>query len=229
MAKDFLPRRDALLLAWSANYAAQLAAIGTAVGITVQQSSDYQALHTTFASDLATATDPSTRTRGAIAGKQASKRSLIAEARELARIINAFPGTTNQQRIDLGLNPRKGEATPINPPTEAPVLEVVSAIGRLLRIKLHAQDSTRRGKPEGVSGATIFSYVGSAPPADINQWTFEGSTTTTTAELTFPASVPAGAQIWLCSFWFNPRTQSGPLCMPVSAYIAGGVVAAEAT
>ena len=74
----------------------------------------------------------------------------------------------------------------------------------------------------------MFSFVGSAPPADIGQWVFQGSSTRTTFEVEFPATVPAGSQVFLCAFWFNPRSQSGPACQPISAYLAGGVVATQA-
>jgi hypothetical protein len=224
---DFLPAKDADLLAWSSNFSAKITATPTAYGLTAAQATAYGSLHTAFSTALATASNPATRTRGTIAAKDAARDPLKANARDLARIINAFPSITNQQRIDLGLNPRSGTITPTNPPDETPVMEVVSAIGRMLKIKLRAQDSSRRGKPDGVDGATVFSFVGSAPPADISLWKFEGSTTRTVFDLEFPASVPAGSQVWLCAFWFSPRAQSGPACTPISAYLAGGMTGSQ--
>jgi hypothetical protein len=228
MPRDFLPSKDADLLAWSANYSALLTSEAASIGILPAQATAYAALHTAFAAALETATEPSTRTRSAVAAKDAAKAPLKAMARDLARIINAFPGITNAQRIDLGLNPRSGEASPINPPGESPVMEVVSANGRTLKVRLHALGSERRGKPEGVDGATVFSFVGAAAPADISQWKFEGSTTRTSFDVEFPPTVAAGSQVWLCAFWFNPRAQSGPACTPISAYLAGGVAGAMA-
>jgi hypothetical protein len=138
-------------------------------------------------------------------------------------VVNAFPSITNEQRIDLGLNPRDGEISPINPPTEPPVMEVTGAIGRTLNVKVHGVDSTRRGKPEGVSGCTVFYFVGNTAPADITEWVFAGSSTRTSFDVEFPASVPAGSQVFLCAFWKNFRDQSGPACQPITAYLAGGV------
>ncbi len=223
MPTDFLPSRDADLLAWSANYSALISATPTAFGLVAGQATTYAALHASFASALATATEPTTRTRGTIAAKNAARTPLRASARDLARIIQAFPTLTNEQRINLGLTVRDVEPSPINPPTETPVLEVVAAIGRTLKVKLRAIDSDRRGKPEGVAGATLFSFVGTAPPADISQWKFEGSITRTTFDVEFAPTVPAGSQVWLTAFWFSPRAQSGPACTPVTAYLAGGV------
>jgi hypothetical protein len=227
MAKSFLPAKDAELLAWSSNFSTRISATPTAFGLTAPQATAYAALHTAFADALATATEPSTRTRGAIAAKDAARTPLKADARELARIVNAFPSITNQQRIDLGLTPRSGTVTPINPPTESPVTEVVSAIGRTLKVKLRSVGSDRRAKPAGVHGASLFSFVGDEAPAEISQWKFEGSTTRTIFDVEFPGTVAAGSQVWLTAFWFNPRSQSGPACTPISAYIAGGVGVAQ--
>jgi hypothetical protein len=227
-SRDFLPTNDAELLAWSANYSSLLTSEAASIGILPAQATAYAALHTAFAAALELATEPATRTRMNIAAKNDARVPLKAMARDLARIINAFPGMTNPQRIELGLNPREPEQTPINPPTDPPVLEVVSATGRILKVKLHAVDSNSRGKPENVDGATVFSFIGSQPPADITQWVFQGSTTRTVFDIEFPPTVAAGAQVWLTAFWFSPRSQSGPACQPVSAYIAGGVVASQA-
>jgi hypothetical protein len=226
MAKDFLPSKDADLLAWSVNWSARITSTPTAYGLTAAMATAYSTLHDSFASLLSRATEPSTRTRGAVAAKNDARRLLKAQARDLARIVNAFPAITNEQRLDLGLNPRSGTQTPIQPPTESPVLEVVAANGRILKLKIHSPSSPRRGKPDGVNGSSVFSFVGSAPPADISLWKFEGSTTRTLATVEFPPTVPAGAQVWLTAFFFNPRSQSGPACTPISAYVAGGVVGA---
>ncbi len=228
MSRNFIPSKDADLINWSAGFSSKITATPTAFGLTAPQATAYAALDTAFAGAYATAVDPATRTRGTIAAKDAARIPLVAQARELARIINAFPSITNQQRIDLGLNPREGEMTPVNPPTESPVLEIVSAMGRTLKVKLRSVNSERRGKPEGVDGATLFSFVGEAPPADISSWKFEGSTTRTLFDVEFPPTVAAGAQVWLTAFWFNPRSQSGPACQPINAYIAGGVGASQA-
>lgn len=223
MAKDFLPTSDLHLLNWSANFDQGINADPTSIGLTTTQASAYTAAHQLFSTRLATATDPATRTRGTVNAKNDARRALKALARELARIINAHPGVTNQQRIDLGLNPRKGEIHPIHAPTEPPLMEVIRAYARTLSVRVHALASDRRGKPEGVAGCSVFSYVGTAPPADLSEWTFQGNSTRTTFDIEFPPSTPAGAQVFLCACWYSPRAQPGPVCQPVSAYLAGGV------
>jgi len=228
MSKDFLPSRDGELLTWSANFDARVNAAPTTMGLTVAQAAEYTSLHLGFESAMGIVNNPATRTRGAVSAKDAARTPLKAFARELARIINAYPGTSNQMRIDLGLNPRKDSSAPIPLPAEAPALEVASAFGRMLKLKLHPMNSPSKGKPQGVQGATIFSFVGPNPPAELSQWKFEGNTTRTHFEVEFLPSVPVGSQVWLTAFWTNPRGQSGPACVPISAYLAGGAGIAQA-
>src|SRR5262245_1869467 len=99
MAKDFLPTKDLDLLNWSGDFSSYITAHAVAVGLTVGQASAYAALHSTFATCLANATNPLTRTVQTIELKQQAKAPLKAEARDLARVINAFPAITNEQRV----------------------------------------------------------------------------------------------------------------------------------
>lgn len=222
---DFLPNNDSKLRAWADNFSTKITAQPVSYGLVAAQATAFAAVMATFDAALSVATTPATRTRGAIAAKDAAKKTMMANARDLARIINAFPSITNQQRIDLGLTPRSDTISPVPVPVpqESPVLEVVSANGYNMRLKLRSVDSNRRGKPPGVDGATIFSFVGSAPPTDIAKWKYEGSTSITLFDMAFPPTVEGGSQVWLTAFWYNPRKQSGPACTPISAYIAGGV------
>lgn len=228
MADNFLPGKDAELLSWSSNFSTKISAGAVGYGLTTAQATSYAALHSAFSSAYATAITPSTRTRSAVAAKNDARKTLKSSARMLARIVQATPTVTAPQKLDLGLDPRDVEPSPINPPTESPVIEIVAALGRTIKVNLRSVGSERRGKPDGVAGASLFSYVGATPPTPISAWTFEGSTTRTSFDIEFASSVPAGSQVWLTAFWFNPRSQAGPACTPISAYIAGGVSAAAA-
>lgn len=190
------------------------------------QATAFAAVVATFVTANNAATDPPTRTRAKVAARDAAKTPMVAMIRDLARIINAFPGITNEKRIELGLTPRSGTFTPVGVPTESPVMQVLQTNeGRILKVRLSGQDTTRRGKPANCSGASIFSYVSTngQPPADIGQYKFEGSTSRTIFDLEIPPTVPGGSQIFLVSFWFNNKMQSGPACNPVGAFIGGGV------
>ena len=202
MPRDFLPSENGELLTWATSFSDKISASPTDFGLVAGQATAFASLLSTYSSAYAVSEDPATRTRVTISLRNEAKVPLKAMARDLARIINAFPTITNAQRLELGLNPRSGTISPINPPTEPPVLEVTGATGRILHVRLHAMDSSRRGKPEGVAGATLMSYVGNSPSADLSAWKFEGSTTRTSFDVEFPPTIPAGSQVFLAAFWF---------------------------
>lgn len=221
---DFLPSREADLVTWSLNYKTRLIAAPTAVGVTAPQASAYGALHDAFVTAYNAANNDGTRTRAAIITKDTAKTALIANARLLAGIIQKYPATTNTQRAELGLTVRDADPTPVPPPAAAPGLTVISVDGRTVKFRLFdPANPTRKAKPAGVRGATVMSYVGETAPADPGAWKFEGSLTgRTEAEVVFPLTVAAGAKVFLTAFWFNPRSESGPACAPVSTYLQFG-------
>ena len=224
MSKSYFPSRQAELIPWGANLSGKISATPTAFGTTSTAATALASANTAMASAYATAVNPATRTRMTIEQKNAAIKAFMAEARVVVKQVQGFPALSDAQRIDLGITVHAPVA-PINPPTESPVVEIVAALGRTIKVKLHAIGSDRRSKPAGASGAAVFSFVGSAPPADINAWVFQGSTTRTVFNIVFPPTVAAGSQVFLTAFWFNPRSQSGPACTPISAYVAGGVSA----
>jgi hypothetical protein len=158
-----------------------------------------------------------------ILAKDEARVDLVAYCREVARAVQGTMTVTNQQRYDLGLTVREAEPSPIPPPASKPGLDIIATTGNTVKIRLHdSTSSSRRGKPAGVAGAAVFAFVGPAAPTDPALWRFQGNTTRTTFDVTFPPETAPGARVWLCAFWFNPRAQSGPACDPVGTNIPGG-------
>ncbi|HEX8520629.1 MAG TPA: hypothetical protein VF669_00150 [Tepidisphaeraceae bacterium] len=223
----FLPNSDSALLAWSLNFKSLIISSPTAFGLTTALASAYGTLHDSYASALA-ACDPAIRTRGAVATKNTAKNALKANARLLADLVRGTASVTNAQKLALGLTVRSA-GSPIPPPSDAPGLDVVSVSAWTVNIKLHdAAVAGKRGKPPGVSGASVFTFVGANPPVDISAWQFVGNTGKTKLSVPFPNTLAAGAKVWLAAFWFNPRKQSGPVCAPVGTNLPGGSVALAA-
>jgi hypothetical protein len=126
-------------------------------------------------------------------------------------------------RSDLGLTVKDVEPTPIPPPAFAPSIIIESTTGNVVRIRMmDPANPTRRGKPDGVDGIAVFSFVGAAAPAEEGDWKFEGNTTRTTSDVMFPAATPAGSKVWFTAFYFNARKQSGPAATPAGTNIPGG-------
>jgi hypothetical protein len=158
---DFLPSRDGLLVTWSVNFKTKITATPTVYALTAAQATAYGLKHDAYAAAYQTAKDPSTRTPSSVLAKDVAKKNLETEARMLARIVQAAPAVTNQQRSDLGLTVRDVEPSPIDRPAFAPEGAIVSVTGRSVRIRYRdAQEPSRRGKPNGCAGLAVFSHVG---------------------------------------------------------------------
>lgn len=228
MPKGFLPVSDSGLLAWTINFNALIDAAPTVYGLTVEQAAEYTTLSNAYAVAYQTAVDPGTRTKGKVAAKNTARAALKDRARLLAKVIEGQPTVTDEQKIDLGLNVRKAQS-PIPVPDSAPDIDIVSVSGRRVKIRLHNADNTKRGKPAGVAGASVFSFIGEVPPSDTAAWKFEGNTTRTVVDVDIDPAAQPGAKVWLTSFWFNPRAQSGPAANPVTTNVQFGVESTTST
>ena len=123
----------------------------------------------------------------------------------------------------------RSKPTPVPPPGNVPALEVGVVSGWVVNFNLHDSASgKKRGKPPGVSGASVFSFVGAAPSPDMSKWKFEGNTGRSKNQAQFPSTLPGGTTMWLTAFWFNGRKQSGPACNPVATNLQGGTVSMAA-
>jgi len=227
MATDFIPKRDADLLAFSVNFNTLINADPTIYGLDLAQAGAYTALHDAFAAALAVTTSDATRTPSSIVAKNDARDALEdgpGGIRQLAAIIQAFPGTTNEMRSDLGLTVRDTEPTPVPVPETSPILSILSTLGRTVKIRLRDADSpTNRGKPASAIGATLLSFVGEDPPADTLDWSFLANTGRTQVELDFPATIAAGSKVWITAFWFNSRKESGNAAAPQSTRLSDGL------
>lgn len=224
---DFIPTADTDLLAWANPFSAKLTATPTAYGVTAGNASTLAGLLTTFSTALAAATNPQTRGGSTIAAKDTARVNLVANIRQLARQIQGTITVTNQQRYDLGLTVRDTTPTPVPPPAFSPTIMIESTIGNTVRIRLvDSENPTRRGKPAGVRGASVFSFVGDEAPTTEAAWKFEGNTTRTIVDVTFPPATAPGSKVWFTAFWFNPRSQSGPPATAVGVNIPGGAAMA---
>ncbi len=219
MAHDFIPRPDVKFLDWSRSFSARINATPEDFGLSVEQAVAYSVLHSAFDVAYRAVRQPSTRTSLTVLAKKEARRAAEREARRLARLIHATPGITNTQRHKLGLTVRDGEPSPIPRPADPPRLFVKLLRGATVRIRLRGVDSLRRGKPAGVAGASVFSHVGERPPDSLSKWTYEGDTTRPQMDVTLPPSTAPGATVWLTAYWYNPRAQRGPACVPQYTHI----------
>jgi hypothetical protein len=142
----------------------------------------------------------------------------------LVDIVQAFPGTTDEMRGELGLRIPDSGPTPIPAPAVAPDLSILSVMGRTVKMRLRDQENPdRRGKPDGVEGSTVLYFVGETAPADPSSWLFAMNSSKTLFDFEIPATVAAGAKVWLTAFWFNNRKQPSPAATPESMRVSEGL------
>jgi len=217
------PATDTGLLQWAQNIVTLVTPTPANYGLVAGDVTTFTALVTSYSTALA-GCDPALRNKSAVVAKNTARTALKAGASLLVNKVYASPTVTDAQKTALGVPPRR-TPSPVPAPTSKPGIVVKSVSGRTVSIKLSdTSSSAKRGKPPGCSGASVFTFIGTAPSTDISLWKFEGNTGRTTVEISFPPGTAGGTQVWVTAFWFNGRKQSGPAAEPVTTFLqAGGV------
>ncbi len=230
--QSYLPRTDQDLLDFANNMNVKLSVDPTVYGVTVVQLDAFNTLVTTFASAMATLQDPLTQSTPYVVAKKDARELLINDTngiRKLVDIIQAYPGTTNQMRSELEITIRDTKNTPVPPPSTKPVLTLKGVDDNTVYFYMRDfADPDRRGKPVGVAGANIMTYVGDEPPNDFSEWTFQRMVTLTTDSVTFASTVAPLSKVWIAAAWVNSKGQTGPFSTARWTNLGGGVSAEAA-
>lgn len=218
---DFIPPREADRVNWIKQFAVKIAAAATSIGLTSSQASAFQTLADNLDAAYLLTLNGDTRTPANLIAKHQAMDIAVTSARQLVRIVQAFPGTTDEMRRTL-LITVPTQRQPIPAPAISPTTEILSVDGHRVTAKIHAPGTTRRGLPEAVDGIAVFSFVGDECPTDPGKFKFESNTTKTTVVIQFPDSVLPGATVWITAMYFNERKMSGLAGTPVSTKINFG-------
>ena len=228
----FPQTKEAELLQWSTAFENTITAAPTTYGLTAAQATAYAILHTAFSNAYEIAINPNTNSKTNVEAKNTAKQNLLygpGGAWQLVNIVQSWPGINNDLRSTLNIRIPDASPTPVPPPTESPVIDVVSTYGTTIKVKVHQASEgpkTPSGKPDGVKGASVCWFVGENPPADPSLFHFGANTTKNVVDIVLPATTTPGAKVWLTGFWFNNKMQSGPATTPVSIHIPGTMAAA---
>jgi hypothetical protein len=175
----YLAKTYAALLTASQAFSDLINVGATAYGLTTLQASDYQTLNDTFAAKYQLAQAPDTRTKATVQGLKDARVALVAKASQLAKIVEATPTVTNEQKAALGLSVR---ATP----QPAPAPGTCSDFKVELLGDGSVQSTWRANNPPGVSGVTyqVWRRFGS-----VGEFAYAGAT----GEKKFiDSTIPAG-------------------------------------
>lgn len=222
----YIPSKDQELANWALNFSTLITANYAAYGLTTGQQSAFATLRIDFISKLATAINPSTRTKPATAAKNAAKALMVANARTLANIIQNNPLVTNTQRQDLGLTVRDRFPTPIGPPTTKPIVTVQNSTSNALFLRF-ADELTpaSRSLPPGAQGMQLFAKVGTVPSgvddcAYVGQFNKNTSGPATRGIQVDFAPADVGKTAYLIARWISRRGLVGPVSNTVSHTVA---------
>ena len=218
----FLPDRDADLLTWATSASGLITATPTAFGLTAAIATSFAAAVAAYQTALE-AVEPGVRNKMAVQQKNAAKLALKNSIKSWSKLVEGTPTVTDAQKTQLGLKVR-AHPSPIPAPTQAPNMEIVQVVGRTVTAKVHGDSGSKRARLANTRGVSIFSFTGDVPPASTDDWKFEGSTSKTKFDVTFPQTLAPGATVYLTAFWVGTRMESGPACEPVKiTFGAAGV------
>lgn len=181
MPRDYIPSTDAGKLTFGQNAVALITAAPTSWGLTAGIATQLGTYVSDYEAKFDAANEPATKSRANTFAKTESAKVMVAYLRDLVATIQGTTAVTDQMKYDLGITVRGlNPPTPINPPGEAPMMEVKWVKNRLAAVKVHAADSSRRGKPDGVQGCSVCMYAGPLPlPTDATQWVTIGESSRT--------------------------------------------------
>jgi hypothetical protein len=191
----------------------------------------YAPLHNNFISANNLAKADGSKSKALVMAKNDAKAALLVYARELYGLVKAST-VSNENKTLIGVHVSDTVPSPVPPPALAPLVTLVSVVGRVARYKLaDAQFPTSRRKPLNAEGATIMSFSGANPPPvppGGSGWNVEGQTGRTTFTVEFAGTVTPGTACWVTAVWYNRRGEWSPACAPVQTYLQIGPVAEAA-
>lgn len=225
---DFYPRRDSDLRDWAANFASQVSASPGHYGLTAQDAAAFAALEQAYAHWYAKSQAAATRTVVNLRMKDAARKAMMAKGRELAAVVRARPGVTNEQLVSLGLRVRRKARRAVGVPDQKLRVRVRDRGMSWPAVRLEDWETGRSRKPRGVSMAVVLFAVGDRPPGRVGDWCFG----MTTGDPVFGLDrllvetgreAQPGQRVWLMACWVNDRGERGPWSEPVGWWVRYGL------
>lgn len=226
MPSTYIPRRDAELDTWLANFAERIAAAPGAYGLTAPDAETITAAvdawHTAFTIAIA----PGTRTAPAVRTKDERRASVLRIVREYAGRIRVNAAVAPALKIDLGLHVssralRTDSGPPLIPaPATAPV--VLTTGLRVGAQTIRLRDSAtpqRRARPRPAAGALLYRVIAEEAVLDPHRADFVALVTRDTYQSAFD-SADRGKTATYFARWVSAKGEPGPWSAAASMRIA---------
>jgi hypothetical protein len=220
---DYVNPSDRGFEAQVAQFLANLGPVKTALGLPANWEAQLQTRKNNFTTALNSLDLAEANYRQAKQTKDAARRNLESEFRNLVRQLRANPSFTNAMAASLGLPPRDTEPTPIQPGPEIPTLEVeIQSLRHTVRFWQADAQGGRRGKPAWARAIRLVYAVvePNEPPPPIEQMQYLATDTASPYIWDLPSEW-VGKDIWYRGAWETPRGARGAWSDPARATVAG--------
>jgi hypothetical protein len=188
---DYIGKTDAGKLTFGQNAVALITpANATTWSLTPAIATQLATYVSDYGTKLAAATEPATKSRANTFAKNQSRDTMVAYIRQaVVPPVQGSAVVTDQMRHDLGITIKGANPpSPINPPQEAPIVDVLWVKNRLIGVQLRRPESDSRGKPPSAQGCSVCMYSGPLPlPTDVTQWVTIGESSRNKFEIELPS------------------------------------------
>ncbi len=222
MSTDFIPRADSKFNVWQKECYEIVEANADVWKLPAESLSKWKADKMDWDKAYGRASNKETRSRTDVLAKNQNRKSY---EKNLRAFFNAHikynPLISIDERLQLGLHPRKHSRTPVAVPETAP--EGGIDFSTRFQHKIIYQDSLSphiKAKPEGVTGCQIWMKIGGNTPVDISELSFVKVNTSSPCVIKFDAE-NLGKQVYYWLRWVNRRGETGPWSPVISAIVAG--------
>jgi hypothetical protein len=210
MPTDFVPTKDAALLAFALNMSTLITASPATYGLDTTYAVALASDYSTFNAAMALTNNPATKTKVTVASKDAAKASLKGFIRTCAAVTQTDPSVTNANKTALGLTIKNTSPAPVPAPSTYPILSVAGS-GSLAQTVKFADSGTpsSKRKPTGATGLVLFCSTSAVPITDPTQLAFRVVGTKNPTPVSFVAS-DASKVAYYAGRWITRKGLLGP-------------------
>ena len=221
--EHYMPRPDGNFAAWANHYYDAVKAFYDKQGLDPDLLTPLMKALETWNAQYPAHVAAQQRAEGARQAKDAARAALEKEVRPVTNFVQAWGGTTNADRAEMGITVRDTSPTPAPAPSSRP-LAIVDVGGRLTHQLRLVDESTptRRARPAGVLGAEVWVKLVDADtpaPTDPAALTFLTMTTKPSFRAEFKAGEGGKTAVYMAR-WVNTRGEKGPWSEITTATVA---------
>lgn len=228
--EHYMPRPDAEFSMWANHYASAVAAFYDAQGLDPAGLAPLDEALAAWNEAFPAHVTAQAAAQAARRAKDAARAALERRVRPVTAFVQAWGGTTNADRAEMGIAVRPAKGSPAPAPVTRPraLVDVAQRLTHRLRL-VDESTPTRRARPAGVQRAELFVALTEpgrpAPPppnpdaADGGSYRYMGSLTRGETTLTFRPE-NGGLQAHYLSRWVSTNGATGPWSETTSATVA---------